>query len=65
MTRSSSSRTEKVPLVASDVDEDGKAAVQLIARIAEELNAAIEHAAIAGVEVVHAKKEPDASCRRR
>jgi hypothetical protein len=61
MTRSLSSLTEKVPLVASDVDEDRNVAVRLIAGLGEELDPVIEHAAMAGVEVVDAKKQSDAS----
>lgn len=58
---SPSSRTEKVPFVASGVDEDGYAAVRLVTRFGEELDTVIEHAAIAGIEVVYAKEKPDAS----
>lgn len=61
ITHSSSSLTEKVPFVAGEVDEDGKASVRLIARLGEELDTVIEHAAITVVEVVDAKKESDAS----
>jgi hypothetical protein len=47
MTYSLSSRAEKVPLVAGDVDEDCDASVRLIAGLGEELDAVIEHVAIA------------------
>jgi hypothetical protein len=59
--RSRRSRAEKVPLVASDVDEDGNTAVRLIARLGEELDSVREHASVAGVEVVDTKEQSDAS----
>ncbi len=61
MTRSLSSRAEKVPFVASDIGEDGEAAVRLIARFSDELDTVIEHAPIASVEVIDAEEESDAT----
>ena len=61
ITLSLSSRAAKVPLVSSDVDEDRNTAVRLIARLGQELDPVREQAAVAGVDVVDAKDQSDAS----
>ena len=60
-TLSLSSRAEKVPFVSSDVDEDRNTAVRLIARLGQELDPVRKQAVVAGVEVVDAKEQSDAS----
>ena len=61
MSRSLSSRAEKVPFVAGNVDEDCDAAVRLSGWRDEEHDPMIEHSAIGGVEVVGAEKQSNAS----
>jgi hypothetical protein len=61
ITVSLSSRSEKVPLVCGDVDEDCNTAVWHIARLGEELDPVREHAAVAQVEVAVTKEQSDAS----
>jgi len=52
-------RSEEVPAVAGDVEEDGVAAVGLGAGFGEELDAGGEHASAGGVEVLDAQEESD------
>ena len=55
----SPSRTEEVPAVAGDVDEDDDLAVGLDARGSGELDLCRQHARIRGVEVVDLQEEAD------
>lgn len=50
---------EEVPTIAGDVDEDGEAAVRLIVRSGDELDAARPHAPVSGIEVVDPHDEAD------
>jgi hypothetical protein len=49
--------TDQVPLVASDVEEHGDAAVGFRARCCHKLNARGRHPGACGIEIVHAEEE--------
>ena len=52
-------RPEQVPPIAGHVLEDGDSTVELVARLAHELDADGPHAAVLGVKVLNAQKEAD------
>ncbi len=59
--RSGARRSQEVPSVASNVDEDSDASVGLIAWLSDELNTAPGHPAVRFLEVIYAKEETDSS----
>lgn len=61
MLGSGRTRSQKVPVVASDVDEDGDAAVGLITWLGDELDTLLDHPAMRFLEVVHTKEETDST----
>lgn len=53
-----SARSEEVPAIAGDVEEDGDFSVGLDARRPDELDARGYHPVVVRIEVVDAKEEP-------
>lgn len=53
-------RTQQVPSVAFDVEEDGESAEGLVAGFGDERDPMFDHSLVRGGEVVDAEKESDA-----
>ena len=54
-------RSEQIPFVPGDVEEDGEAAVWFVTRLSQEDHTMVDHALLSCVEVLDTKEQPHTS----